>query len=351
MLYLLHSYFHINLFHYISVRAIIAFFISFILTLYLMPKFIKWAKDKATQPIYDLAPENHKIKSKTPSMGGVVFISSAIVSILISAKFNFFVFLSILTLTLFMLIGISDDIQKILHKNNQAGLTPKQKLILQSLTALTISFILYFNHFDTKLYIPFYKYPLFDMGIFAPFFWAFVIVGMSNAVNLTDGLDGLATIPSVFSLFTLSIFLYLSGNIIFSKYLFLPYEKGVAEAVIVATSLIGALLGFLWYNANPAEIFMGDSGSLSVGAIIGFLAIIVKSEFLLIFIGFIFIMETISVILQVTSFKTTGKRIFLMAPIHHHFEKLGWKENKVTIRFWIIAFITNLIAILSIKIR
>ena len=351
MLYFLYSHFHINIFHYISVRAIISFFISFFLTLYLMPKFISWAKNKATQPIYDLAPENHKIKAKTPTMGGVIFIISAIISTILTAKFNFFVIISLITLILFMFIGMIDDLGKILNKNNQAGLSAKSKFLLQILAAFIISTILYFNHFDTDFYIPFYKYPLFDMKFFSIFFWSFVIVGMSNAVNLTDGLDGLATIPSILALFTLSLFLYLMGNIIFSHYLFLPFEKGIGEAVIVATSLIGALLGFLWYNANPAEVFMGDSGSLSIGAVIGLFAILTKNEILLIFIGFIFIIETISVILQVTSFKTTGKRIFLMAPIHHHFEKLNWSENKITIRFWIIAFIMNLIAILSIKIR
>jgi len=351
MLYFLYSHFDINIFHYISVRSIIAFFIAFLLTIYLMPKFIQWAKNKATQPIYELAPESHKTKGKTPSMGGVVFISSAVIATLISARFNFFVLTSIFTLIAFMIIGMIDDLGKILNKNNQAGLSPKKKFLLQSLTALIISSLLYFNHFDTDFYIPFYKHPLFDMKIGAILFWSFVIVGMSNAVNLTDGLDGLATIPSVFSFFTLSILLYLTGNIIFSKYLFLPFEEGVSEAIIVASALIGALLGFLWYNSNPAEVFMGDSGSLSIGAVIGLLAIFAKSEILLFFIGFIFIMETLSVIIQVTSFKTTGKRIFKMAPIHHHFEQLGWKENKVTIRFWIIAFIANLIAILSIKIR
>jgi len=351
MLYYLYSHFAINLFHYISVRAIFGFFLAFFLTLYFMPKFINWAKGKITQPIYDLAPENHKAKSKVPTMGGVVFITSAVIAILFSAKLNLFVGLAIFTLLLFMAIGMIDDLGKILYKDNQAGLSAKKKFLFQSIAALIISLILYFSNFDTNFYIPFYKHPLFDMGIFAVFFWAFVIVGMSNAVNLTDGLDGLATVPSIFSLFTLSLFLYLSGNVIFSHYLFLPFEKGIGEAVIVATTLIGALLGFLWYNANPAEVFMGDSGSLSIGAIIALLAIFVKGEILLFFIGFIFIIETISVILQVGIYKKTGKRIFLMAPIHHHFEKMGWEENKVTVRFWIIAFITNLIAILSIKIR
>jgi len=351
MLYYLYEIFHINLFHYISVRAIISFFLSFILTLFFMPKFIKWAKDKITQPIYDLAPENHKQKDKIPTMGGVVFITASIIAIVFSAKFNLYTILAILTLLSFMMIGIMDDIGKILNKDNQAGLSAKKKFFLQVFFGFIISTILYFSHFDTHFYIPFYKYPILDMGIFSIFFWSFIIVGVSNAVNLTDGLDGLAAVPSIFSLFTLSLFLYFMGNVIFSKYLFFPYFDGIGENVIVATSLIGALLGFLWYNAKPAEIFMGDSGSLSIGAIIGFLSILTKNEITLIFIGFVFLAETISVILQVWSFKTRGKRIFLMAPIHHHFEKLGWDEGKITIRFWIIAFIANLIAIMSIKIR
>ena len=351
MLYFLYEHFHINIFRYISVRAIFAFFTAFIITLWLLPKFIKWAKGKTTQPIYDLAPENHQIKGKTPSMGGVVFILSAFIASILSVKFNFYVLITFVTMLGFMAIGMIDDLGKILNKNNQAGLSAKAKFTLQTLLALFISSILYFYHFDTNFYIPFYKHPLLDLGFFSIFFWSFVIVGMSNAVNLTDGLDGLATIPSIFSFFTLSIFLYVLGNAVFSHYLFFPFELGVGEVVVIAIAISGALLGFLWYNANPAEIFMGDSGSLTLGALIGLLAILAKSEILLIFIGFVFIMETISVILQVTSYKTRKKRIFLMAPIHHHFEKLGWNENKITIRFWIIAFITNLIAILSIKIR
>jgi len=350
VLYYLHEL-GLNIFHYISVRAIIAFFLSFILTISFMPKFIKWAKSKVTQPIFELAPQNHKQKSKTPTMGGVVFIVSAVIATIISAKYNFFVITAILTALGFMTIGIIDDLGKILQKNNQAGLLPKQKFALQWLVALIITAGLYIYGFDTNFYIPFYKYPLFDMKIFAVIFWSFIIVAMSNAVNLTDGLDGLATIPSVFSLMTLLIFSYLMGNVIFSKYLFLPYEAGIGEVAIFASALIGSLLGFLWYNANPAEVFMGDSGSLSIGASIGYISVLTKTEILLTLIGFVFILETVSVILQVGSFKTRGKRIFKMAPIHHHFELLGWNENKITIRFWIIALIANIIAILSIKIR
>jgi phospho-N-acetylmuramoyl-pentapeptide-transferase len=351
MLYFLYEHFHIHLFHYLSFRAIFAFFTAFFLAILTYPKFIKWAKNKATQPIYELAPDTHKSKSSTPTMGGVIFVVSSLIAVLLSAKLNNFVLITIFTSIFFMLIGIIDDWGKIKASSNHAGLTPKQKFILQWIGGFIVAFLLYINGFDTKLYIPFYKHPLFDMGAFSILFWAFIIVGMSNAVNLTDGLDGLATIPSIFALLTLAIFSYVLGNAIYSHYLFYPFEKGVGELSIIAFGLIGSLLGFLWYNANPAEVFMGDSGSLSLGAVIGILSIFTKNEILLIFIGFVFIMETVSVILQVGSYKTRKKRIFKMAPIHHHFEKSGWMENKITIRFWIIALITNIIAILSIKIR
>jgi phospho-N-acetylmuramoyl-pentapeptide-transferase len=316
-----------------------------------MPKYIKWAKSEATQPIFDLAPDTHKAKSSTPTMGGLIYVLGALVAVLITTELNRYVILTVLTIVYFTFLGFIDDYGKIKGSSNRAGLSAKAKFALQWLGALVISYILIKTGFDTKLYIPFYKHPLFDMGYFAIIFWAFVIVAMSNAVNLTDGLDGLATVPSIFSLFTLGILLYIVGNYKFSTYLFYPFELGVGELTIIVFALIGALLGFLWYNANPAEVFMGDSGSLPLGAVIGFLAILAKSEILLIFIAFVFIMETVSVILQVGSYKTRGKRVFRMAPIHHHFEKVGWKENKITIRFWIIALITNLIAILSIKIR
>ena len=350
MFYYLYEHFGINIFHYISIRAFLGFIIAFLSTLYFMPKFINWAKTKATQPIYDLAPESHQKKAKTPTMGGVIFLISSFIALLLTIKFNTYTIITMVTIILFMIIGFIDDKSKIMGNDNQAGLSAKQKFILQWLFAFIISIILYLSNFDTHLYIPFYKEPLFDMKIFAIFFWAFIIVGVSNSVNLTDGLDGLATVPSIFSFISLGVILYLMGNFKFADYLFLPHLN-VGELTIVASTLIGSLIGFLWYNAHPAEIFMGDSGSLTLGALIGLLSIFAKSEVLLIFIGFIFLLETISVILQVGSFKLRQKRIFKMAPIHHHFEQIGWAENKVIVRFWIIAFITNLIAIISIKIR
>ena len=315
-----------------------------------MPKFIEWAKKRATQPIYELAPDSHQKKSKTPTMGGVIFLLSSFFALLFAIQIHQYTLIVILTMLLFMFIGFIDDKAKIMGQNNQSGLTVKQKFILQWFFAFLIAFFIYLTNFDTHLYIPFYKNALFDMGIFAVPFWALVIVAVSNSVNLTDGLDGLATVPSIFALFSLSVILYLMGNVKFANYLFLPHFE-VGELTIFATTLIGASVGFLWYNAHPAQIFMGDSGSLTIGALIGVLAIFAKSEFLLFLIGFLFLIESVSVILQVGSFKLRQKRIFKMAPIHHHFEELGWKENKIIVRFWIIAFITNLIAIISIKIR
>ena len=353
MLYYIYQTFHINLFQYITVRAGIAFFLSFVFTLYLMPKFIAWLKSKkANQPIYELAPDSHQKKAFTPTMGGVVFVGVSVLASIVSVKLtNIFALGAILTLLLFMSIGVKDDYGKISGSNNQAGLTSKRKMFLQIMASTMVVLFLYFNHFNTQLYIPFYKFPLFDMHFFAIFFWIFIFVATSNAVNLTDGLDGLATVPSIFSIATLGTFAYLIGHAIFSKYLLLPNIKGVGEVAIVASALIGSLIGFLWYNAHPAEVFMGDSGSLTLGGFIAYLAVITKNEILLILVGFVFMMETISVILQVGSYKARKKRIFKMAPIHHHFEMEGWAENKIIVRFWLIAFLSNLLALISLKIR
>ncbi len=353
MLYLFYHYFHINLFQYITLRAGISFFIGFVLTLFLMPRYIRWAqKRKANQPIYKFAPEAHQAKSTTPTMGGIVFIFSTLVASFVSIKFNnFYAMGAIGTIVLFALIGIKDDLSKIRGGKNEDGLTSHAKLLMQIGVSALIATYLYSGGFLTELYIPFYKYPLFDMGLFAIVFWVMVFVSTSNAVNLTDGLDGLATVPSIFSIMSLSVFVYVMGHAILSDYLLLPNIKGVGEVTIVATALIGSLVGFLWYNCHPAEIFMGDSGSLSLGGFIAYMAIITKNELLLILIGFVFVMETVSVILQVGSYKTRKKRVFRMAPIHHHFELKGWAENKIIVRFWIMALISNILALITLKIR
>ena len=285
-------------------------------------------------------------------MGGIVFVIATIVATIFTAKLNNpYVLGGLLTVGLFSLIGVKDDIAKISSNQNDQGLTPKIKLLLQAIVSFIIIAILYYAQHPTQFYIPFYKYPLFDLGLFSIVFWSLVMVASTNAVNLTDGLDGLATVPSVIAFFTLSFIVYITGHAIISSYLLLPNIKLVGELSIVGASFIGALIAFLYYNSHPAEIFMGDSGSLAIGGFMGYLAIVGKSEILLILIGLIFVIEALSVLIQVGSFKLRGKRVFLMAPIHHHFEKKGWHENKVIIRFWIFAFMTNLIALASLKIR
>ncbi len=353
MLYMIYQFFDINLFQYITVRAGISFFIAFILTLILMPRFIAWAiAKKANQPIYKHAPEAHQAKGKTPTMGGIVFLTSTLVAVFFTVKFNnFYAIGGLLALIAFAIIGIKDDLSKITNKSNEAGLSSKSKFMMQIIASLIVGFYLYFGNFSTELYIPFNKYPLFDMSFFAVIFWTMVFVSTSNAVNLTDGLDGLATVPSIFSIMSLSVFVYVMGHAILSDYLLVPNFKGIGEVTIIATALVGSLIGFLWHNCHPAEIFMGDSGSLALGGFISYMAIITKNEFLLIAIGFVFVMETVSVILQVGSYKTRKKRVFHMAPIHHHFEIKGWAENKIIVRFWIIALISNLIALITLKIR
>lgn len=354
MLYWLYQTTSINIFQYITVRAGIAFFVSFMITLFVIPKFIKWSKAKnANQPIYDLAPKTHQKKSNTPTMGGIVFLLSTILASLLCIKLdNIFALGGLLTIILFGLIGFKDDISKILGHSNESGLSKRAKITLQSLAALCIAILLFFGSgISSDLYLPFYKSPVIQMELFAILFWSLVIVSASNAVNLTDGLDGLATVPSIFSMITLSVFVYISGHAILSNYLLLPKVSDVGEVVIIATALIGALTAFLWYNCYPAELFMGDSGSLSLGAFIAYMAIVSKNEILLLIVGFVFVLETVSVILQVGSFKTRKKRIFHMAPIHHHFEIKGWAENKIIVRFWIIALMSNLLALMEIKLR
>ena len=353
MLYWLHQNLDINILGYITIRGGIAFFIALLFTLFLMPLFIKWAqRTSSVQPINNWAPERHKEKASTPTMGGIVFIFATIMASLITIKFsNVYAVGAIITLLLFALIGFQDDYAKIRKNENLAGLKARTKLFLQIFSAVIIScYLCYFADFNTDLYVPFFKSPVIDMGIFSVVLWVIVIIATSNAVNLTDGLDGLATVPSIAALSSFVIILYITGHANFSAYLLMP-NFDVGEVAIVAAALMGALTGFLWYNCHPAEVFMGDSGSLTVGAFLGYLAIISKSEILLLLIGSIFVIETLSVILQVGSFKLRKKRVFLMAPIHHHFEMKNWAENKIIVRFWIIAVLSNVIALISLKIR
>lgn len=353
MLYWLHELLHINILGYITIRAGVAFFLALFFTLFLLPRFIRWAqKTSRVQPINTWAPERHKEKASTPTMGGIVFIGATIVASLLTIKFeNMYAIGALLTLFLFAMIGFQDDFAKIKKSENLAGLKARTKLALQVVSAFSIAaFLCLFADFNTDLYVPFLKSPVVDMGAFAIVLWVLVIISTSNAVNLTDGLDGLATVPSVAALGSFSIIIYITGHAKISDYLLMP-NFDVGEVAIVSSALMGSLIAFLWHNCHPAEVFMGDSGSLTIGAFLGYLAIISKSEILLLLIGSIFVIETLSVILQVGSFKLRKKRVFLMAPIHHHFEMKNWAENKIIVRFWIIAILSNILALISLKIR
>ena len=352
MLYELYQLLEINLFGYISVRAGFGFFIAFVFTIFVMPRYLAWAISKnAKQPISKYVPA-HEGKQHTPTMGGAIYLIGTMIAILLSVDLsNPFVWGAIITLVGFGLIGLKDDLGKVLAGDNLEGLTPRGKMGLQIVISLVVILLLFYIGFPTELYIPFLKTPLVDLGYFAIPFWLFVFLATTNAVNLTDGLDGLATVPSVIALVSLGLIVYVTGHAIFSGYLLIPNIKEVGEVTIVAASLAGGLLGFLWYNCYPAEVFMGDTGSLAIGGFLAYLAILGKSEILLILIGIIFVIETVSVILQVGIFKLKGKRIFLMAPIHHHFELKKWAENKIIVRFWMISFLANILALISFKIR
>ncbi|OCR14263.1 phospho-N-acetylmuramoyl-pentapeptide-transferase [Helicobacter pullorum] len=352
MIYYLYSFLEINLFQYITFRAAIAFFVAFFLTIFIMPYYIVWARKKnANQPISQFTPQNHKQKVNIPTMGGIIFVFATLVASILCAKLdNSFVIFGLMSLVLFSSIGIYDDYSKVLQRKN-AGMSAKMKFTLQAISGFLVSLGLYCYGMDSHFYLPFFKNFIWDWGLFSLLFWMLVFVATSNAVNLTDGLDGLATIPSIYALTSLGIFVYIAGHSVFSTYLLYPKIPDSGEVVVVSAALIGALIGFLWYNCHPAQVFMGDSGSLALGGVIAYMAIISKNEILLFVIGFIFVIEALSVLLQIGSYKTRGKKLFLMAPLHHHFEEKGLSESKIIVRFWIIALMSNLIALLTIKLR
>lgn len=349
-----HGLSNIAIFKYITFRAGLAFFIAFLLCVFLMPHFISWAKSKkASQPISD-SIKAHENKKDTPTMGGLVFVFSAIIASLLTARLdNSYVHIGLTTLTLFMLIGARDDYMKISARKN-AGMKSRTKFLALMLVAIFLSTWLYYAGLNMEFYVPMIKNAILDLsGLPALFiaFWVLVFLSTTNAVNVTDGLDGLASIPSICALFSLSVFVYVCGNVEIAKYLLWPHIADSGEVMVLSLAMIGALFGFLWYNCHPAEVFMGDSGSLALGGFIAFCAIVSKNEILLILMGLVFVIETISVILQIGSYKLRHKRIFLMAPIHHHFEVKGWAENKIIVRFWIIAILSNIIALITLKIR
>ena len=342
-----------NVFKYITFRSFLAFIIATVVSIVWGKRFIALMKLKQFgQTIRDEGPASHKKKQGTPTFGGVFILGSAVIACAVCGYFVSFPFLITLFVTVsYFLLGGLDDYLKVLKKNTK-GVSARQKLAWQFLTALLAAFVMIkYGITDSQVYVPFLKDPVVDLGWWYVPFAAFVIVGSSNALNLTDGLDGLAIGPTITSAATLGLLSYLAGHVELSNYLLIPYVPDVGELLVLVAAIIGASVGFLWYNAYPAEIFMGDVGSLSLGGCLGTIAVLTKNEILFVLIGGIFVIEALSVILQVASFKTRGKRIFKMAPIHHHFELKGWPETKVIVRFWIVSLVFAILALATLKLR
>jgi len=352
----LEGYYHaFSVFQYITLRAILAALTALVIALVLGPVIIRMlAKAQIGQVVRDDGPKSHLSKSGTPTMGGVLILTAITISTLLWSNLsNIYVWLVLLVTLAFGLIGWVDDYRKLI-RNDPRGLPSRWKYFWQSIVGLCAAVYLYHiaqSPAETELLIPFFKNMFIPLGIFYIVFTYFVIVGTSNAVNLTDGLDGLAILPTVLIAGALGIFAYLAGHMKFAEYLVLPYIPGVGEASIFCGAIVGSGLGFLWFNAYPAQIFMGDVGALGLGAALGILAVLVRQELVLFIMGGVFVAETVSVMLQVGSYKLRGKRIFRMAPIHHHFELLGWPEPRVIVRFWIVTVILVLLGLASIKIR
>ena len=350
------SYSFLNVFKYITFRTGLSVVTSFIIVFIIGEPLIKiFKKNQISGPIRQDGPIDHIIKkSGTPTMGGLIIILGIFLGTSLWADLNNIYVLTVIFVSISLgLLGFIDDLLKIKLKNSR-GLNSKLKLLGQILISLIAIYILsaYSEHqFLNNLYFPFFKNLVLPMGIFFIPFALFIIVGASNAVNLTDGLDGLATVPVMLVALSYTLISYVVGNTIFAEYLKIPYVQNVGELSIFCGAIFGSCLGFLWYNAPPAKIFMGDTGSLSLGGSLAVVAIIVKHEIVLAIIGGLFVLETASVIIQVLSFKLTGKRVFMMAPIHHHFEKKGWPESTIVIRFWIIAIILALIGLATLKLR
>jgi phospho-N-acetylmuramoyl-pentapeptide-transferase len=354
LLYPLHESFSVfNVFKYITFRSFGAMMTAMILSLMLGAPFIRWLRAKAIgQSIRELGPESHYSKKGTPTMGGGLILGSILLSTLLWSDLkNHYIWISLFVLIGTGLIGWIDDYKKVVMKNSK-GLSAKQKLVSQTLVALIASVLLYqFRDSPPVLKFPFFKDLSLDLGLFYIPFSTLVIVGASNAVNLTDGLDGLAVGPTITTSITFAILAYCAGNFVIAEYLQIPFVSGAGELSIFLASTGAACLGFLWFNAYPAEVFMGDVGALALGGALGVAAVITKNELLLVICGGIFVLEAVSVMMQVASFKLTGKRIFKMAPLHHHFEKKGWHESKVTVRFWIISIMLALATLATLKLR
>jgi phospho-N-acetylmuramoyl-pentapeptide-transferase len=344
-----------HLFGYLTFRGLMAALTALVVSLWAGPAVICWlTRLKVGQSVRTDGPQTHLIKSGTPTMGGVLILLSILLSVLLWGDWdNRYIWLLLSVTLAFGAVGFVDDYKKVVYKNPK-GLSAKQKYFWQSLVALIAAWLM-FHWADlpahTDLVVPFVKNMVIELGPWFILMAYFVIVGTSNAVNLTDGLDGLAIMPAVLVSAALSVFAYLSGHSVFSDYLNIPYIPGSGEVAIFGAALVGAGLGFLWFNTYPAQVFMGDVGALAIGAALGVMAIIVRQELVLVVMGGIFVIETLSVVIQVASFKLTGKRVFRMAPLHHHFELKGWAEPKVIVRFWIITLILVLVGLASLKVR
>ncbi|WP_291318759.1 phospho-N-acetylmuramoyl-pentapeptide-transferase [Desulfonatronospira sp.] len=342
-----------NVFRYITFRSIYALLTALLLSLWLGPKFIRWLQRiKCGQYVQEDGPD-HQVKQGTPTMGGVLVGFTLVVSVLLWGDLtNRLVWMCLFVFAGFFLVGFFDDYLKVIKKHNQ-GLRVKGKLLGQGIIALgAVSMLLTMPGYNTELLIPFFKDIRPDLFLFYIPFAAVVMIGASNGVNLTDGLDGLAIGPYIVSAGCLAVFVYVSGHYHLADYLQVPYIPDLGEVTVFCGALVGAGLGFLWYNAYPAQIFMGDTGSISLGGTLGFIAVLCKQELLLIIVGGLFVIETLSVILQVGYYKMSGgKRIFRMAPLHHHFELKGVPESKIIIRFWILSILFALAALSTLKLR
>ncbi|NOX76283.1 MAG: phospho-N-acetylmuramoyl-pentapeptide-transferase [Gammaproteobacteria bacterium] len=353
--YLSQYYSGFSVFQYLTLRAILGALTALVICFVVGPGMIrKLSHYQIGQTVRDDGPESHLKKAGTPTMGGaLILVAVAVSTLLWSDLSNRYMWVVLIVTLLFGVIGWVDDYKKLV-KQDSRGLIARYKYSWQSLVALGAAIYLYASAdvpAETQLIVPFFKDVALEMGLGFVVLAYFVIVGTSNAVNLTDGLDGLAVLPTVMVAGALGLFAYLTGNVRFAEYLAIPYIPGVGEVVIFCGALVGAGLGFLWFNAYPAMVFMGDIGALALGAALGSVAVVVHQELVLLIMGGVFVVETLSVIMQVASFKLTGKRIFRMAPLHHHFELKGWPEPRVIVRFWIITFILVLLGLATLKLR
>ena len=360
--WLAHDIHGFNVFNYITLRAVLAAMTALLISFVVGPKLIrKLTEYKVGQAVRDDGPQTHLVKAGTPTMGGALILVAIAVSTLLWADLsNRYVWVVLFTTLGFGLIGLVDDWRKVVHRNPK-GLAAKEKYFWQSVVGGGVAVYLMMTAsvpVETTLYVPFFKHLVFPLtGLGFAVLTYLVLVGSSNAVNLTDGLDGLAIMPTLLISAAFAVFAYVTGHLLFSKYLGIPYVAGAGELTVFCAAMSGAGLGFLWFNAYPAEVFMGDVGALALGAALGCVAVIVRQEIVLFIMGGVFVVETLSVAIQVSYFRYTknkygeGRRIFLMAPLHHHYEQKGWKETQVVVRFWIITMMLVLVGLASLKIR